>query len=143
MAKTSFIVINKDSLASLQASITSRDSDLVKSTQEQEGLRQDHVTRALAKIVSAGIKGVSANLKEFIDLELPAEDAKLKLIEKVEERMIELNCEGLKGDELKKKKTEIQTQFVKVTGKKLPESDDKKEDEEKNDKKEEDLKVDE
>ena len=107
-------------------------------TEIQKGLSEDELTKALSKLSSTGVKVIQNQLKQLIDLTKP-EDSTKDVYDLIEDKVLELINLTTKGDDFKKKKKEIQTEFCKVTGKKLPE-DDKEEEKKSSEEKKEDEK---
>ena len=89
--------------------MNSEDSGLAESTEERAGLKEDDFSIALSKFASNGIKCITNNLKQLIDVKKPDESAdeaeKAKSVfDLIEDKVLAVTLESLKGDALDKKK---------------------------------------
>ena len=93
------------------------------------GLTEDGLTKALSKFASKQTKSVTNNLKQLTDLTFESGDSEAVIFDKIEEKVLEMSTENLKGDELDKKKKEVLTELCKVTGKTPPKTEDEEKEE--------------
>ena len=91
-----------------------------------DGLTQDSLTEALAKLIAAGnTPAVNSNLKELLDLKPSDVTEEKSAYDLIEEKVFEIVKESIASDQVDKKKKELAAEFAKVSGKKVEEEREK------------------